>query len=39
MTLMFKFRLGACDGGPERNVFKYFSIKANEASRSGLLNS
>lgn len=39
MTLIFKFKFGAYDGGPDRKVFKYFSINAKEASRSGLLNS
>lgn len=39
ITFIFKFKLGDYEGGPLRNEFKYFSINARDASRSGLLNS
>lgn len=39
MTDMFRLRLGDYEGGPLRMLVRYFSTKASEASRSGLLNS
>lgn len=39
MTDILIFRLGDYEGGPLMIEVKYFSTKAREASRSGLLNS
>jgi predicted secreted Zn-dependent protease len=39
MTFILRLRFGDYDGGPLKKEFKYFSINAKEASKSGLLNS